>query len=51
MGESPQGQAAGGGVQEVDDGGGGGTQVRKAPCKVCGEPRGNANPCPHCGMD
>lgn len=23
----------------------------KAPCKVCGEPRGDANPCPHCGMD
>lgn len=23
----------------------------QAPCKVCGEPRGNATPCPHCGMD
>jgi hypothetical protein len=22
-----------------------------APCKVCGEPRGNVSPCPHCGMD
>lgn len=21
------------------------------PCKVCGEPRGNVTPCPHCGMD
>lgn len=23
----------------------------QAPCKVCGEPRGDATPCPHCGMD
>lgn len=22
-----------------------------APCSVCGEPRGDASPCPHCGMD
>jgi hypothetical protein len=22
-----------------------------APCPICGEPRGNAHPCPHCGMD
>lgn len=21
-----------------------------APCPVCGEPRGDADPCPHCGM-
>jgi hypothetical protein len=40
---------------------GGGTQtgnqtqttnlLADAPCKVCGEPRGNVSPCPHCGMD
>ena len=23
----------------------------QAACKVCGEPRGNQTPCPHCGMD
>jgi hypothetical protein len=22
-----------------------------APCVICGEPRGDRNPCPHCGMD
>jgi hypothetical protein len=21
-----------------------------APCEFCGEPRGDATPCPHCGM-
>jgi hypothetical protein len=50
MGESPQGQAAGGGVQEASNTGGG-TQARQAPCPVCGEPRGSVSPCPHCGMD
>lgn len=25
--------------------------TNNAPCKVCGEPRGDATPCPHCGMD
>lgn len=25
--------------------------TNKAPCKVCGEPRGDVKPCPHCGMD
>ena len=27
-------------------------QIAKAikPCPVCGEPRGDASPCPHCGM-
>lgn len=25
--------------------------AQKAPCKVCGEPRGDVTPCPHCGMD
>lgn len=44
MGESPQGQ------NELSQPGGG-SQVNQAPCNVCGEPRGNANPCPHCGMD
>lgn len=23
----------------------------QTPCKVCGEPRGDVAPCPHCGMD
>ncbi len=23
----------------------------EAPCAICGEPRGDATPCPHCGMD
>lgn len=23
---------------------------KSAPCKICGEPRGDASPCPHCGM-
>lgn len=33
-------------------GGSGGSQpLNLAPCKVCGEPRGNQSPCPHCGMD
>lgn len=27
------------------------TNLLDAPCKVCGEPRGNVSPCPHCGMD
>lgn len=22
-----------------------------APCPICGEPRGDEDPCPHCGMD
>lgn len=22
-----------------------------APCAICGEPRGDATPCPHCGME
>jgi hypothetical protein len=21
------------------------------PCAICGEPRGDQTPCPHCGMD
>lgn len=49
MGESPQGQA-GGGIQEASNPGG--SQVRQpAPCRVCGEPRGDVTPCPHCGME
>lgn len=24
--------------------------ARAAPCPICGEPRGAADPCPHCGM-
>ena len=22
-----------------------------APCPICGEPRGDETPCPHCGLD
>jgi hypothetical protein len=36
---------------ETQDGGGGGTQARLAPCRVCGEPRGDAAVCPQCGME
>jgi hypothetical protein len=25
--------------------------LTQAPCRVCGEPRGNAATCPHCGME
>ena len=31
--------------------GGGSGNLLEAPCRVCGEPRGNKRPCPHCGMD
>lgn len=27
------------------------TNVLDTPCPICGEPRGNVSPCPHCGMD
>lgn len=30
---------------------GAGGSAAKSPCRVCGEPRGAARPCPHCGMD
>jgi hypothetical protein len=35
----------------VTPGQGGTDPLNQAPCKVCGEPRGNKSPCPHCGMD
>jgi hypothetical protein len=25
--------------------------VNEDPCVICGEPRGEVNPCPHCGMN
>jgi hypothetical protein len=28
-----------------------GPSADAAPCGICGEPRGDANPCPHCGME
>jgi hypothetical protein len=28
-----------------------GTRVKKPACPVCGEPRGDETPCPHCGMN
>lgn len=40
-----------GNIDETSQQDGGGTQTRPAPCRVCGEPRGDATPCPHCGME
>ena len=28
-----------------------GTTATSAPCAICGEPRGDVTPCPHCGME
>lgn len=36
-------------TSQVSEAAGGGPE--KAPCPVCGEPRGDETPCPHCGMD
>lgn len=30
---------------------GGTTNLLESPCSICGEPRGNKTPCPHCGME
>ncbi|HVM55699.1 MAG TPA: hypothetical protein VM262_21120 [Acidimicrobiales bacterium] len=51
MGEKGNEVQGGSGVQTTDSGGGGGKKPSDAPCVVCGEPRGAARPCPHCGMD
>lgn len=40
-----------GAQDEVSQGGGSATTVaRLKPCPTCGEPRGDAPECPHCGL-
>ena len=42
--------SGGGGMDSLGEGtGGGGGAAPDAPCLMCGEPRGGASPCPHCG--
>ena len=35
----------------TQDSGGPTPGINEAPCRICGEPRGNISPCPHCGME